>query len=113
MKLDTIKKIYKKNSEKNEKLRKKAIETISQALKDFKNEFIFEEAYIFGSVTKPYKFKKPSDIDIAFTKLDRDKLFLAVSFLRRYFERNVNVVHLEDVHFQKKIVKEGIRWKKD
>jgi len=113
MKLDTIKKIYKENSEENEKLRKKAIETISQALIALKDEFIFEEAYIFGSVTKPYKFKKPSDIDIAFTKLDRDKLFFAVSFLSRYLKRSINVVHLEDVHFREKIMKEGIRWKKD
>ncbi|MDP6395203.1 MAG: hypothetical protein QF466_07120 [Desulfobacterales bacterium] len=113
MELDTLKTIYNKKSEENEKLRLKSIERLSQALGVLKSEVTFEDAYIFGSLTKPHKFKAKSDIDIAFAKLERDKLFFAVSFLSRYLERYVNVIHLEDIHFQNKIIKEGIRWKKD
>lgn len=73
----------------------------------------FEEVYIFGSAVKPYQFGEYSDIDFAFKSLDRDKLFYVVAYLSESLNREVNVVHVEDIHFKDKIIREGIKWKKE
>jgi hypothetical protein len=33
--------------------------------------------------------------------------------LSSHFKRDVNVVHIEDIRFKNKILREGIKWKKD
>jgi len=113
MGLEIIKSVYKRKTEEREKLRKVSLERIDCALKRLSEELHFEEAYIFGSVTAQYKFSEYSDIDIAFKGLAKDDLFYAVSFLSREIGRDVNAVRLEDLHFRDKVLREGIRWKKD
>ena len=110
---EIIKQAYKKKAEQREKLRKELLEKITAALQSLSNEVLFKEAYIFGSVTQKNQFSEQSDIDIAFAGLDRDKLFIVVSFISDKLERDVNVVHIEDIHFRNKIMGEGIRWKKN
>ncbi len=112
MGLEVIKEIYKKKAEERERLRLKTIKNTFEAVKKVAEIASFQDAYIFGSVTEPYQFGESSDIDIAFRGLERDKLFFVVSFLSRYIKRNVNVVHIEDVYFKNKILKEGMKWKK-
>jgi predicted nucleotidyltransferase len=111
--MEIIKKVYKEKTEKLEKLRRGFLDKIFIALKKLSEDVYFEEAYIFGSVTERYKFDNQSDIDIAFKGLERDKLFYTVSFLSRELDREVNAVHIEDIHFKDKIMREGIKWKKD
>lgn len=111
MGLEIIKEVYKKKSEERERLRTRVIQDTLKALERLSEEVSFREAYIFGSLVKPYQFGKFSDVDIAFSGLDKDKLFFVTSFLSRYLERDVNVVHIEDIHFKDKILKEGIKWK--
>jgi len=113
MGLKIIKEVYRKKSEEREKLRQKFLDDVSNALERLSKEVSFEEAYIFGSLVKPYQFGKFSDIDIAFKGLDKDKLFSTISFLNRWLGRDVNVVPIEEVHFRDRILREGIKWKKD
>lgn len=113
MSLEVIKEIYKKKAEERERLRLKTIKDTFEAIKRLAEVASFQEAYIFGSVTEPYQFGESSDIDIAFKGLDRDRLFFAVSFLSRCLGRDVNIVHIENIHFKEKILKDGMRWKKE
>lgn len=113
MRLEVIKEIYKKKAEEREQLRLKTIKDTFEAIKRLAEVAFFQEAYIFGSVTEPYQFGESSDIDIAFKKLDRDRLFFAVSFLSRWLGRDVNIVHLENIHFKERILKDGMRWKEE
>ena len=113
MGLEIIKEVYKKKSEDREHLRKKIIADAFKALEKLHDEVSFVEAYIFGSAVKPYQFGEYSDIDFAFKGLDRDKLFYVVAFLSEYLNREVNVVHVEDIHFKDKIIREGIKWRKE
>lgn len=112
MGLEIIKAVYKRKTEEREKLRKALLEKTVHALGKLSEEVRFEDAYIFGSITGQSRFSEYSDIDIAFSGLDRDRLFYAVSFLSRELGRDVNAIHLEDIHFRDKIIREGIKWKR-
>lgn len=113
MGLEVIKEVYRKKAEERERLRIKVIKDAFKVLEKLKEEVSFKDAYIFGSAAQPHQFTEFSDIDIAFTELEKDKLFFVVSFLSSHLQRDVNVVHIEDIHFKDKILKEGIKWKKD
>lgn len=113
MGLEVIRKVYKRKSEEREILRKRVLKDVFKALENLRDEVSFEEAYIFGSVTEPYRFGEHSDIDFAFIGLDRDKLFFAAAFLSRYLNRDANVMHLGQIHFKDKILRSGIKWKRD
>ncbi len=107
-----IKDVYRRNAEERERFRKGFVENVFSALERLSEEVTFEEAYIFGSITKPYQFGESSDVDIAFKGLDSDRLFFTIGFLDRELGRDVNVAPIENIHFREKIIKEGIRWKK-
>lgn len=113
MGMEVIKNVYKRKLEERENLRLNLLEDVNRVLGKLLREVRFEEAYIFGSLTRPYRFSEASDIDIAFKALDKDRLFFTVGFLSRELERDVNVVEIENIHFKDKILREGIRWKKD
>jgi predicted nucleotidyltransferase len=109
--LEVIKSVYERKDEERERARESLMSKISNVLKRL--EVSFEEVYVFGSVTKPYQFGESSDVDIAFKGLDKERFFSTISFLNRELGRDVNVVLLEEVHFKEKIIREGIRWKRD
>lgn len=113
MGLEVIKSIYERKDKERERVRKDLIGDIFGVLERLSEEVCFMEAYIFGSVTKPYQFGESSDVDIAFKGLDKERLFATISFLNRELGRELNVVLLEDVHFKEKIIRDGIKWKKD
>ncbi len=116
MYLENLKKIYKKKVEKQEQLRKKVLKEALLALKKLSEHVKFESAYIFGSVVKPYKFKPDSDVDFAFVRLEKDKLFYTIAFLSNFLERDVDVLEFEKIRkipFKEKILKEGVKWKND
>lgn len=112
MGLEIIKEVYRKKTEDMEKMRTSVLKDVFDALKKLRKEVFFEEAYIFGSLSKPNQFGRFSDIDIAFKRLDEDKLFFTAGFLTRELNRDVNVTPLEKLHFKNKITREAIRWKK-
>lgn len=95
---------------KREELRLQLIERLFGALHKLHRTIAFHEAYLFGSITRPYKFSKDSDIDIGFTGLKDEDFFKAMAFISGELGRDVDVVQLERHRFAEKIKKEGIKW---
>ena len=104
-------KAFERHREKRERLRKSVLDEVKGVLKRMHDEIPFEEAYIFGSVTKPSDFKEESDVDIAFLGLPKERLFESVAYLSRELLRDVDVIELERSRLKEKILKEAIRWK--
>lgn len=95
-----------------ERLRLQIKERIFDAIGRLSGIIHFEEAYIFGSVAKPYRFLKDSDIDIAFIGLKDGDFFRAMSFISNEIGRDIDIVQLERHRLAEKIKREGIRWRK-
>lgn len=91
--------------------RKNLIVKIFSTLNKLSKKVQFDDAYIFGSVAKPYKFTKQSDINIGFIGLSDDDVVKSIAYLSRKLEIDVDVVQLERCRFAKKIM-EGIKWGK-
>ncbi len=100
----------KKNNQ--EALRLQLLDKLSHALDDLSREIPFEEAFLFGSVTKPFRFTEQSDIDVGFVGLHDNHFFRAMSFLSDTLCVDVDIVQLEAHRLGEKIKREGLRWKK-
>lgn len=95
-----------------EDLRLQLLEKLGHALDALSGEIPFEEAFIFGSVTAPFRFSEISDIDVGFIGLHDDHFFRVMSFLSAILCVDVDIVQLEAHRLGEKIKREGIRWKK-
>ena len=104
--------IEKKRTE-QEELRLHVIEKILTAIDRLSREITFEEAYVFGSVTKPFRFSERSDIDIGFIGLDDRHFFRAMSYISEETGCDVDIVQLEDHRLADKIKRGGIRWRRN
>lgn len=93
-----------------EQRRQECLAAALRALEELSREIPFEEAYIFGSLTKPACFFEGSDLDIAFTGLRDEDFFRAAAFLSRAIGMEVDLLPLEDHPLKERILKEGIRW---
>ena len=69
-----------------------------------------ERAWIFGSVTRPYRFTEDSDIDLAVEQIEPADFFNAISAFSRYLGREVDLVELQKCHFAHRICERGILW---
>lgn len=96
----------------NEKLRLHTIEKILAALDKLSGEIAFEEAFLFGSVTKPFRFSERSDIDIGFIGLDDRHFFKVMSHMSGETDCDVDIIQLEDHRLANKIKRGGIRWRR-
>ena len=112
-KMRKIRGAYQRKDAEREKLRIKTLQEVCNILGKLSEEVQFEAVYIFGSVQKENKFGEHSDVDIAFMGLDRDELFYVTSYISGKIRRNVNIIHLEDISFKDKILREGFRWKNE
>ena len=101
-----------KKREKREQVRKDCLSACFKALDKLSRLISFEEAYMFGSLAKPYRFNRDSDVDIAFLGLCNEDFFQAIAFLSRELNSDVDVVQLENHPRKKLIIREDIRWKK-
>ena len=99
--------------EEREAQRQKQIALVFKALDALSRLISFDQAYIFGSLAKPHRFFKDSDVDIAFVGLKDEDFFQAIAFLSRELGRDVDVLQLEEHPLRDKIVPEGIKWKKN
>jgi len=72
-----------KNRKNQEKQRQKIMEIITHVLDDLSGEVDFKEAYLFGSITKPFRFSEKSDIDIGFLGLSDRDFFKAMSIISK------------------------------
>ena len=98
-----------RKKEERENLRLDVLKKLHYIIGKLYLEVPFTEAYIFGSVTKPYEFSENSDADIGFRGLKDEYFFKAMAFISREINRDVDVVQLERSRFAKKIKKEGVK----
>ncbi|MEK7727540.1 MAG: nucleotidyltransferase domain-containing protein [candidate division KSB1 bacterium] len=95
----------------NEKTRKRTLRQLTQLLPKLAGDYGLREAYVFGSLTKPGRFRKNSDIDIAVLGLKKKDYFAFMAALRNALEREVDVIELESHPWREKILEAGIQWK--
>lgn len=102
-----------KKKHEREQLRMQLLAASLQALDKLSQLIKFDQAYVFGSVSRTQGFDEHSDLDIAFAGLQDEDFFTAMSFLSREVGLDeVDVVQLEGHRLASTIVKEGIPWKK-
>jgi predicted nucleotidyltransferase len=99
-----------RDEQKREDVRKLLIEKAFGVLAELNKMVPFKEAYLFGSIAKPYGFRDRSDIDVAFAGLEDAGFFKVMSFLSSELGRDVDVVQLEGHRLSDKIRRKGIRW---
>lgn len=98
--------------ERREQRRQERQAEVFEALGKLSQWVSFEQAYVFGSLAKPYRFFGDSDVDIAFVGLRNEDFFKAIAILTRELGVEVDVLQLEGHPRREMIVGEGIRWKR-
>lgn len=95
-----------------EKLRRLMLNEVWRVLDRLAEQVAFDEAVVFGSVTKPYRFTDRSDLDFGFWNLKNEQYFFTMAFLSRELGRDVDVIQLETAAapLRTKILQEGMRW---
>jgi len=68
--------------------------------------------WLYGSVTRPGRFRDWSDVDLALECFPADGAspFLLASLLGERVGRHVDLVSLEETRLREKILREGERW---
>lgn len=100
----------KRKKREREELRLSLLAGILSALDELTNEIPFTEAYIFGSVVRPYGYSEESDVDIAFVGLKDKDFFRAMSIISRKIGREVDIVQMERHRLSQEIRRRGIKW---
>jgi len=103
-------KVLEREKREREGLRLQLIKKLFDIFGRLRREVPFEDAYLFGSIIKPYKFMEGSDVDIGFTGLGDEYFFKAMSFISREISRDVDVVQLEGHRLAEKIKRDGMKW---
>lgn len=106
------KQLVQKKTEMQEITRKRGLQAVSRALDQLSEEYAWDDAFIFGSVTQPGRFSDTSDIDIGLWGLQRFALYEFVGKISTLLDRDVDVVRLEECRFAEKIINNGIQWTK-
>ncbi len=88
------------------------VKRIYRALIDMSDIISFKDALLFGTIIKPFRFFKESDVDIGFYGLRDDDYFKAMAYLSNCLNREVDIIQLEGHKLCDKIAKEGMRWKR-
>jgi hypothetical protein len=104
--------VIEKKRRDQEELRLHMMGKIQTALDRLSREIAFEEEYLFGSITKPFRFSERSDIDIGFIGLDDRYFFRVMYCISEEIGRDVDIVQLEDHRLADKIKRQGTRWKR-
>lgn len=99
--------VLRRKKEERELKRKKMLKKIEEVLNEVGP--CFKEAYIFGGVTKPYRWNENSDVDIGFLGLGNEEWFLVFRTLSEKLGRDVDILHLENHRLRDKIIREGIK----
>ena len=101
------------NRHARERQRLHAVDKMWNAIEQLSHTYQWDDLYVFGSATKPERFCEFSDIDIGIAGLNKLLLYRFIADLSGLFEKEVDVVRLEDCSFADAIRTRGIRWKKD
>jgi len=67
-------------------------------------------AYLFGSIARPGRFRRDSDVDLAVEQIDSQSFFRAWGRLSGELGRSLDLVELAHCPFAAKIRREGIEW---
>ncbi len=73
-------------------------------------DYGLQEAYVFGSLVRPGRFKPESDVDIAVVLAGAEALFRLSAELSMRLARDVDLIELNQCFFADKIRREGVRW---
>lgn len=76
------------------------------------DQFGIHQAYLFGSVIRPYHFTERSDVDIAVESVEVEAFFTEMASLSEAIERNVDLVELPKCPFAHRIRQRGQLWKR-
>ncbi len=93
-----------------EKERQTALASVLRLLRELGPQYSIRSAYVFGSVCRPGRFTKDSDVDIAVEPMDPELFFAAMSAFALALGREVDLVELDKCHFAHRIREEGIEW---
>lgn len=94
----------------NEKVRQNLLQQIIKWLDEHGLEYGIQTAYIFGSLSQPYKFHQHSDIDIAVEQINADDFCAVIGWLSEAMARDVDIIEVNKCHFGDRIKQTGIRW---
>jgi len=93
-----------------EPVRKATLRHLIRLLDEHAAAFGLSDATIFGSVTRPGRFREASDVDIAVERIGAEAFFEAMSLLSTELGRPVDLVRLSECHFAEGIRERGMRW---
>lgn len=102
-------KIEEKKKKEREIYRQELLERVKSKIKEIFATVNVDEVYITGSITDPGRFNLHSDIDIAVKGLSDFDYFSVLARLSEFFERNIELIEMENCRFTDKIEKKGIR----
>ena len=69
------------------------------------------QAWVFGSLTKPGRFREWSDVDVALESESQNvRLYLLMSLLAEAVGRPVDLLLLNETRLREMILREGERW---
>jgi uncharacterized protein len=94
----------------NEDNRRRLLAELVAWLDTYAAEYGVDTVWIFGSLTRPGHFDAHSDIDIALGADPQLRQFRITAELSQTFDRDVDVILLDECPFAVWIVKEGIPW---
>jgi predicted nucleotidyltransferase len=103
------KSILKKQAD-QEKMRIAALQQVEEALRCLEKKYRWDEAYLFGSIVLEGKFRRNSDIDIAVSGLEKFEYYEFIGEISDLLNKRVDVVLLEECHFEHFIKEKGIKW---
>ena len=101
-----------RNREENENRRQKTLTNVFQTLEKLSGFISFQNAYIFGSLVKPFMFGKFSDIDLGFYGLRDEDFFKVMSFISSETGLETDILQMQGHRLEQKIIKEGVQWKR-
>jgi len=103
------KSILKKQAD-QEKMRIAALQQVEDALSSLEKKYRWDEAYLFGSIVLEGRFRRNSDIDIAVLGLKKFDYYEFIGEISDLLNKRVDVVLLEECHFEQFIKEKGIKW---
>ena len=95
-----------------EEQRQVTLKLVKQWLEVNGQHYGIEQAYLFGSLIRPNRFKKTSDVDLAVESIKPEHMFMAVTALAEALGREVDLMELSKCPFAQRIRQEGLLWTK-
>ncbi|MGF1513989.1 MAG: nucleotidyltransferase family protein [Elainellaceae cyanobacterium] len=99
--------------ERQEAQRLVALDEVTHWLETEGLRYGLREVYLFGSITRPYRFSDRSDIDVAVEEIGPEAFFMVMASLSEALGRDVDLVDLRKCHFAHRIRQQGTLWKRE